>query len=100
MYRYKLAAVTSREIGTQTSPSLHTMASDPAPSHPSSQTIATQTSPSDTSENLAPSILEALSLARADIVRLQGERDNAKKELARNVEKRNEFMQMSEVSVT
>ena len=100
MYRYKLATVTSRDIGTQTSPPLHALASDPAPSQPSSETIATQTSPSDTSENLAPSVLEALTLARADIVRLQGERDSAKKELARKAEKRNEFMQMSEVGVT
>ena len=106
-----------REVSTQTedlSNPWSSSSSSPPPSHssqPSENTptsspseppdsIATQTSQSDqppTTDLLAPPILEALSSARADIVRLQGERDEVKRELAKEVDRRAAIRKDSEV---
>lgn len=96
--RYKLTAVTSHEIGTQTDTSTSS-AHDSAPGQPP-ESIATQTSQSEQSaDTLAPPILEALTLARADIVRLQSEGNSVKEELGKEIEKRDKFKKESEVSV-
>ena len=81
--RYKLAAVTNCDVSTQTT--TETMQETDQSDHSSADT-------------LAPPILEALTTARADIVRLQRERDEEKKKVASELQRREELRKESEVS--
>ena len=90
-------AVTSREAGTQT-PS-----DDQASSHlplTVSTTSHSYLSEQPSAHTLTPPVLETLSLAKADIVCLQRDRDSVKEELAKEVKKHDEFKKESEVSVS
>jgi hypothetical protein len=79
--RYKLAAVTNCDVSTQTT--TETMQETDQSDHSSADT-------------LAPPILEALTTARADIVRLQRERDEEKKKVASELQRREELRKESE----
>ena len=90
-------AVASRETGTQT-PS-----DDQASSHlPLAEATTSHSYLSDqpSAHTLTPPVLETLSLAKADIVCLQRDRDSVKEELAKEVKKHDEFKKESEVSVS
>ena len=79
-----MAAVTNCDASTQTTP-------DPEEK--------TDQSDHRSADTLAPPILEALAAARADVTRLQLERDEERKKAAGELQKREELRKESEVSL-
>ena len=107
--------MTSQEVGTQTPSDDQTTPPDDQTTPPDDRTTLPddQTTPppeftaSDSSQSeqplahtLAPPVLETLSLARADIVSLQRDRDTVQEELVKEVKKHAQFKKESEVSMS
>lgn len=90
-------AVTSREAGTQTPPDDQATSHLPPTESTTSHSYLLEQPPAHT---LTPPILETLSLAKADIVCLQRDRDAVKEELAKEIKKHDEFKKESEVSLS
>jgi hypothetical protein len=96
--------VTSQEVGTQTPSDDQTTPPDDRTTLPDDQTTPPpEFTASDSSQSeqplahtLAPPVLETLSLARADIVSLQRDRDTVQEELVKEVKKHAQFKKESE----